>query len=196
MPVNDPGDLDRVDQEIRVNELKCELADVVGGEAFAWEAADCPPGLAGQFWENVVAYERAPKTSNFEQLLARGVELPPPDRLGDAEVHAKLWEVIRGLADLRVYLSHTDHLSDRELYDRLWSELLREVTVEAPFPDMVCHLDVVGSGSEEDIEVWLKYHAGDDARADWQRNVPDAALPDRETPRFDRDGHLPSSPLG
>ena len=157
---------------------------------------ECPPETAAQFWMSVTAYEQSPWTTHFQELVDAEVELPAPESMDDRQLAAKLSEVVDGLARMRVFLSQTDHLSDRELYDRLWSELLREVTVEAPFPDMVCHLDVVGSGSEEDIEVWLKYHAGDDARADWQRNVPDAALPDRETPRFDRDGHLPSSPLG
>ena len=44
-----------------------------------------------------------------------GIALPAPEELTDAQLSAKLWEVIEALAFLGAYLEHTDHLSDREL---------------------------------------------------------------------------------
>ena len=61
-------------------------------------------------------FEDGPTTTNFQQLVDRGIELPAPDDLAIADVTTKLWEVINGLAQLRVYLDCTDHLTDAELY--------------------------------------------------------------------------------
>ncbi len=53
-----------------------------------------------------------------------------------------------------MFLYRTDHLCDRELYTLLWDGLLREeTTIMPPDPDNACHLDVIGSGSEEDVEI-------------------------------------------
>jgi hypothetical protein len=59
MPVDDPNDLEKVDQEIRINELKAEAEELVGKEMSGGEADDCPPEIQEQFWKNVVEYEKA-----------------------------------------------------------------------------------------------------------------------------------------
>jgi hypothetical protein len=110
-------------------------------------------------------------------------------------VKAKLWEVIEGLARMHVFLYNTNHFSDRELYAHLWQESLREIM---RFPDFgesaTCYLDLVSSGSEEDIECWLCYYASEDTRAQWQKDFPDDVLPPRERPPYDRDRLLPRAP--
>ena len=75
-----------------------------------------------------------------------------------AQLKDTLWEVIHALAGLGTYLHSTDHLSDRELYTHLWSESLREPTVIMPEnPDFAYHIDLVGSGSDEDTFLYLKH---------------------------------------
>ena len=37
MPVDDPNDLELIDREIRINELKQEADDLAGGNMVAWE---------------------------------------------------------------------------------------------------------------------------------------------------------------
>jgi hypothetical protein len=111
-----------------------------------------------------------------------------------AEKGFKLWEVIRGLAMLRMFLYSTDHLGDRELYEELWHKVLREEGPTMPIDeDSAWHIDLVGSGSEEDMEIYLlRYYADDQTRQDWAKEFPDDAMPVHETPPHDRDRHLPA----
>src|SRR5438046_2623794 len=116
MPIDDPGDLEQVDREIRINELKHQAEELAGGQMTSWESEGCPPDMAESFWQRVVDYESGPFISDFDRLIEAGVELPEPDSMTDDVLSAKLWEVIERLAELRVFLTSTDHLSDRELY--------------------------------------------------------------------------------
>jgi hypothetical protein len=52
--------------------------------------------------------------------------------MSESQLSAKLDELVRHMALLGIYLSSTDHLSDRELYRRLWAELLREPATLMP----------------------------------------------------------------
>src|SRR6187397_136930 len=88
-----------------------------------------------KFWRRVAEFEEGPFTTNFEQLTNAGVELPAPETLNDAALTTKLWEVIGRLARVSVFISHTNHLSDRELYTRLWSDWLREEIPESSDDD-------------------------------------------------------------
>jgi hypothetical protein len=196
MATTDPEDLERIDREIRI-ELKHEAEELAGGEMTVHEADDCPPEMAEQFWEHVVAFEKAPWTSHFLQLLDAGVELPDPADLGDEALTAKLWELIDRLAGLRVFLSNTDHLSDRELYTHLWGEALHERIKDVAVDEFsACHLDILGGGSEEDIYLHLKYYADEEWRADWARSFPGYEVPPHEDPPYDRDRHLPRPTYG
>jgi hypothetical protein len=181
-----------VDQEIRINELRETVREAASGEMAEWESPDCPPELAEQFWNNVLAYETADQTSHFCQLEESGIALPPPDKLSDAEVHGKLWQIIHTLAARNTFLSQTDHLSDRELYEHLWDETLREVTVDMPLSSgWTHHIDLLSSGSDEDNELYLKYYADEQYRQHWQKDFPDDAIPPHVDPPHDRDRHLP-----
>lgn len=130
----------------------------------------------------------------FDALTESGVSLPRPDRLDDARLTAKLWEVIEALARHDTFLENTDHLSDRQLYAELWNDLLRDEPFE-PVPEGVGRglfiIDLVGSGSEEDIHLLLKHYADERFRQDWQKDWPDDPIPDHEDPPYDRDRLLP-----
>jgi len=155
---------------------------------------DDPEDIRNAFYDNIAAYEEAETQSLFELLPEAGVALPSPESMDDAQLSAKLWEVIHQLALLRVYLQSTDHLSDRQLYEELWKESLREPMVLMPENHAFSyHIDLVGSGSEEDIQLYLKYYADEPARLDWFQSWPNDPLPERETPPYSRDHLLPQA---
>jgi hypothetical protein len=118
--------------------------------------------------------------------------LPPPDQLDDVRITEKLWEVIHALFLLRVFLGSTNHLSDRELYSELWNDSLHESAVLFPDnTDYSYHIDLCGSGSEEDNFTYMKYYADNERRARWARDWPDDVMPQHEDPPYDRDRLLP-----
>lgn len=192
MPLEDPNELDSIDRAIRINELKEEVKELAGEDMLGWESEQCPPEIAESFWHSVLEYEKAPRTSHFQQLVQAGVELPAPETMSDAQLSAKLSETIHCLADRRVFLAHTNHLSDRELYTHLWVQTLREEIPDLPIvEDSSWHLDILGGCSEEDIQQRMRYYADENQRREWLAHFPDYEMPAHEDPPYDRDRHLP-----
>src|SRR5688500_14530907 len=148
------------DRDERINELKAQAKRLAKGAMLAWESDTLSPDQQEPFWQYVLEWETAPSTSHFQQLTEAGVELPEPDALNDERLASKLWEVIAALARLRVFITHTDHLSDRELYTALWHDVLPdEIPIVPDAPGAAWHVDLVGSGSVKDIELYMKYYA-------------------------------------
>ncbi|HET9838040.1 MAG TPA: hypothetical protein VFR84_07380, partial [Candidatus Angelobacter sp.] len=136
-------------------------------------------------------------TTNFQQLENAGVALPAPDSLKDEELAAKLWEVIQKLALLHVFIEQTDHLSDRELYTELWTNSLREESKAMPMvAGSAWHIQLLGSCSEEDMRLYLKFYADDDFRRHWHQDFPKDPIPPHEDPPYDRDRLLPKPDYG
>jgi hypothetical protein len=191
---SDDQNLEDIDQQIRINELREAAREAAGGEMTEWESPDCPPHIAEQFWQNVLAYESAEQTCHFVQLEEMGIELPAPEELDDEALSKKLWEVIHALARINVFLSQTNHWSDRELYEHMWNETLREITMDLPLDSgWTQHIDFLSSGSDEDNFLYLKYYADEEYRQRWHKDWPDDALPPHVDPPYDRDSKLPKS---
>ncbi len=183
-----------VDNRHNLRDLQRRAEEFVGDELSFFESKDMPYALHEQFMQHVINFEKSDEwITSFDLLVQGGMELPPPDELDDAQLTAKLWEVIRSLAMLRMFLYSTDHLSDRELYEQLWHEiLLEENPVMLINSDSTCHIDLVSNGSEEAIELYLRYYADEEARRDWVKDWPNVAIPAHQALPFDRDRHLPS----
>src|ERR1051326_1833432 len=185
------------DQEKRIEDLKRRAGELSGGQMKVGALHDYPAEVEEDFWKYVVDYEEAPWTTNFQQLESAGVSLPAPDSLKDEELTAKLWEIIQKLALLHVYISQTDHLSDRELYTHLWTDSLREETKAMPIvAGSAWHIEMLGSYSEEDMQLFLKYYADEDWRRQWHKDWPKGPIPPHEDPPYDRDRLLPKPDYG
>jgi hypothetical protein len=146
------------------------------------------------FLERVVAWEQAPSVTPFDLLRNSGITLQPEQELSDALIHTRLWEIIEALALLGLHLHNTDHLSDRELYRFLWAEVLPEPTELLPEGSgFLTHWDCIGSGSEEDLRLYLEFYADESERRQWAQDDPGLELPAPKARPYDRDRHLPAS---
>ena len=121
-------------------------------------------------------------------LRERGIEMPDAATLNDEEVHRRLWEVIVAMKAIGLVIESTDHLSDRELY-RYLGEALKEETILTDDPNAAWHLSPIGSGSEDDNEIYLRYYADDEERRRWAEDG--VTVPPKEPLPFDRDRLLP-----
>ena len=185
------------DREKRIEDLKRHAEELCGGQMQVSSLDDCSAEVEEAFWKHLVDYEEAPWTTHFQQLENAGVSLPPPDSLKDEELTAQLWAVIQKLALLHVFIEQTNHLSDRELYTQLWTDSLREETKALPLvANSACHIQMLGSGSEEDNLLYLKYYADDDERRHWREEFPKDPIPAHQDPPYDRDRALPKPDYG
>lgn len=182
------------DQDTRIAKLREELKRL-GGSTVTLESL--PADIEEEFLRHVLDYERADRISLFGLLQHAGLHIPAPDQLDDSTLTAKLKEMVQRMATLGAYLLHTNHLSDRELYQYLYHDGLREEAVFYPEnPTFAYMIDLTRSDSYEDTMTYLKYYADEEYRKQWAHDWPSDPLPAHEHPPFDRDSSLPQSPLG
>lgn len=142
------------------------------------------------FLARILATETAPHLSNRAWLERTGACFVAPDELPVGALEPELWRMIAALAAARVFISYTDHLSDEELYRRLWGEVLPDEVPDLPRTEADgYHWDFSDSGGES-ID-WLAYYASEEERARWVREFPECVLPPRCRPPYARDHRLP-----
>ena len=186
---------DEPTQEERIAKLRQEVKKL-GCSTMSLESM--PADMEEEFLRHVLEYENAEPISLLRLIENSGLELPAPHLFdNDDTLSAKLKQIIERMATLGAYLLHTNHLSDRALYEYLYHEGLREEAVLFPEnPSYAYMIDLTGSGSEEDNQIFLKYYADENYRQQWASDWPADNIPDHETPPFDRDRFLPQSPIG
>jgi hypothetical protein len=145
------------------------------------------------FLRRVIAWEKGSMSTHGEWLARHGWMFPAPENREGAELKRELWRLIEALAMARVFLSHTNHLSDGELYSKLFHEVL-----PARAPDFArttadaCHWDFAEAGGSDD-PLWLTYYASEEDRQDWKTAVPAVILPPRQVAPHPRDHQLPAA---
>ena len=185
---------DEPSQEERINKLRAEL-EKLGGNTSTLESM--PADMEEEYLRHVLEYETAEQISLMRLLANAGLEVPAPETLDDDALKIKLKEIIDRMASVGAYVLHTNHLSDRNLYNYLYHDALREETVLFPEnPSYAYMIDLTGSGGEEDNATYLKYYADEEYRRQWAHDWPDDPIPEHEEQPFDRDRFLPQSPVG
>jgi hypothetical protein len=180
-----------VDREIRIEKLRRELDDLSGGSMISGHFGELSPRIEEDFLARVLEFEKATFDTNFNRLVRLGIEMVPPAELDDKSLDAKLQEVISTLATIRCFLEQTDHLSDRELYEWLWSDALREETPDLTQLGGAWHTSPIGGCTDEDTAIFLKYYASEKERRRWKEEFLIDQLPARAPLPFDRDRNLP-----
>ena len=127
-----------------------------------------------------------------KQLIEDGIELPKPEGLTDTQLHDKLWQVINGMAKRKHYLCFTNHLSDRQLYTKLWCDTLNQATHDmTDTGNSITGFDL-SEDSDENGEIYVQYYACEMDRREWQYNYPDIEIPPAKPLVSSRDKDLPS----
>jgi hypothetical protein len=186
-PVAEPS------QEQRIEKLQERIAEL-SGKAMIFEGdEELDPDIQESFLENVVAMEESGFSVPAEMLKQGGLVLPPAEELDDEAVHDKLWEMVHAMALRNMFVTSTNHLSDRELYVELTEHLEEESFMGPAVPRRGFNfvIDLVSSGSDEDNDLYLKYYADEQTREQWSKDFPDEAMPERVQPPYDRDRLLP-----
>jgi len=122
----------------------------------------------------------------LEFLRQRGIEIPalPPD--DEAELRAKLQELIEEMFEIGIVVDSIDHLSDRELYRYLVDDVLLVEMMLSTSVGGHWNVSPIGGGSDEDNDIYLRYYADDEDRESWRREFGDP-LPPKEEPPYGRD---------
>jgi hypothetical protein len=185
--------LDGLDQEERIKFLRKEIEKLGGNVAVV---SGMPADLGEEFLKHVLEYESALPISLFRLLENAGFEIPAQNALDNQQLTDTLTHLVERLATLGAYLKHTNHLNDRELYDYLYDEGLREEAVLFPEnPSYAYIIDLTGSGSDEDNQIYLKYYADEEHRLQWAIDWPEDPMPESAVAPYNRDSKLPKLPV-
>ncbi|MEO1370310.1 MAG: hypothetical protein AAFX50_24265 [Acidobacteriota bacterium] len=179
------------DQQQRLAVLREDLDELREGADPSVPAPRIDDALLASFVRADSAYATLPR----KFLAACGYGVRPPESIDDAEIHAELWRLIWTLAILRLLLEHTDHLSDRELYARLYDvELMEPVNFQPGEEEgSIYVLDLLDRREPEDRRILLTHYA-DRLEAPELRTLKAAhpgPQPEPEAPPHDRDRLLP-----
>lgn len=188
-PQETPDPLEEPTREQRIEKLEERIAELTDGKMTFFkggEDTDADQGVIEAFLENVVAMEKAGWSTAAERLEEGGLELVPADELDDEALTKKLWDVVHAMALRNMYVTSTNHLSDRELYVQLIDSLYEESFMGPATRGFNFVIDLVSSGSDESIDLSFKYYAGEDQRQHWMDRFPDYEMPAKETPPYDR----------
>lgn len=117
------------------------------------------------YWTLIYDFEHAPVTTNFKQLEQLGVVMKNSSDISDEELPTVLNNVFKGLEKYSIYLIRTNHLTDRDLYERLTTEIFVEEIRDLP-PNSGVHeyIDLTGGGTGNARMTFESYYGTDESR--------------------------------
>lgn len=137
--------------------------------------------------------EDAPVTTWKEELSVRGFDYEWCSTDSDLQISEKLWSLLDALAGMRIFVTNTDHLSERQLYELLTTIYIERSVAQIPMDHyMACIIDIVGSDIDENPGDWLRYYASSRERMEWAKQNAGKYLPAVEKLPYSREDRLPS----
>ena len=180
--------LDRIDHSFDGEQLdfRCEGSeDLLHGISF--------DGMLNAFRSWIKQLEEAPVTTWKEELSVRGYDYEWCSADSDSVITVKLWSLLDALAGMRIFVTNTDHLSERELYELLVNVYIVKQVAQIPLDHhMACMIDIVGSEVEDNPSNWLRYYASSRERLEWARQNIGKRLPTVEKLPYSREDQLPT----
>jgi hypothetical protein len=183
-----PSD-DEVEQLLLNASLRDELEPYYDESLTCVNVSKLTTTQENDFLASILAWEQAPILS-ISTWFYPELTLRPVDTLEDGQVHLELWETIRRLHEKRIVLDFTDHLSDRELYNVIYRDILSSREKQIDLPRNFLHWDC--SDASKNPEIWLRFYASDTERDNWEEETG-LALPPAENPPYRR--KMPRRPL-
>jgi len=180
------------DAESILTRMRERISRVTGREFGVASFDAFPPVWEHAYWRAVMTVYPGVTESPRALFEAGGFPLPSPGDLDDDQLTVRLWQLIRRMERVGIYLTSTDHLDDRALYSWLRSVGLDTFVITAPgSTSSYTMLDIIGSGSDEDFETWARYYMDAAEREHWAEEHPDEPLPETKPRPFNRDRFLP-----
>jgi hypothetical protein len=123
-----------IEHALRLGELRKEVMDRIDGPTIEVGTGSMPMETQVAFWEHVLAFESAEESTIAERLEneASFVSPDPKTLKGEPETHTALWDLLKALASIRVFVCNTDHLCDDDLYRLLVYGALPEPSFVPP----------------------------------------------------------------
>ncbi len=171
-----------VDQLLLNAQLRDELEPYMDESVELVDASQMSTEEENKFLRAMLCWERSPVIP-ISQWFEPELQLPHPDTLSDRNLSKVMWDAVERLAEQRIFLQCTDHLSDRQLYCVLFRDILpaTEKKIDLPDNDLIWKLVDL----ESDPELWLTYYADDHQRYQWE--VENGRIPPAQaTPPFAR----------
>jgi hypothetical protein len=161
---------DEVDHLLRNAELRDQIEPYVDEAICRVNVQAFSTAKENEFLASMLAWERAPVlpiNAWFEPPLS----MPRPDDFsteleGEYALHKVLWETIYRLFEKRIVLEFTDHLSDRELYQLIFRDILPSEEKKIADIDSYLHWDC--ADASRNPEIYLRYYASDQERLEWE----------------------------
>ena len=185
---------DEVDHLLRNAELRDQIEPYVDEAICRVNVQAFSTAKENEFLASMLAWERAPVlpiNAWFEPPLS----MPRPDDFsteleGEDALHKVLWETIYRLFEKRIVLEFTDHLSDRELYQLIFRDILPSEEKKIADIDSYLHWDC--ADASRNPEIYLRYYASDQERLEWEE---EHGYPPPQRIRAPFPRQLPKKPL-
>ena len=130
---------------------------------------------------------RTDRRSLLVRLTEQGWRPPSMNEITDEDIQRELTNLIWSLKDMQVYISHSDHLSDAELYIRLLEYCSEETMYVAGVEGAMMGWSGTDSGTDEDEQNYLRYYADEGYRQRLLSEFPkEGPLPEHQDPPYPR----------